>query len=387
VIRWNRATPRGRCAMDERRARRLHQRLRDAFEAAIRADGAERGRVLDGFCEGEPALRLRLEAMLRAAERGLTTPLAVPKPLVRESPPAPARIPGLGPLVAIGCGGMGEVFESIRLHDGRRVAVKIPRPRELSSPQRRRFLREAAILARLRHPTIVRLLGRGDLAGVPYMVLELVEEGCPIDEHAARLQLDLPAILGLIAEVADGLAHAHALGFVHRDLKPRNLLVDRHGRPHLLDFGIAKVDLSNLEHPIAPTGSAEVLGSLEAMSPEQLRLVEAPVDARSDIYQLALLLYRLVSRDRPPSGGGGTASLSLRLAARNGRIGALAGEPRMARRLRRVLEAALRFHPADRHQRMEAFAADLREIRAGVRGGVRAPRAVQRLLRRLGMRG
>lgn len=373
--------------MDERRAQRLHQRLRDAFEAAIRADRTERSRVLDEFCKGEPELRRRLEAMLLAAERERSHPPAGTDDPRRTAPPAPLRIPGLGPLIPIGRGGMAEVFESVRLRDGRRVAVKIPHPREPRGDRHRRFRREAAILERLRHPTIVRLLGRGDLEGVPYMVLELIEEGTPIDEHAKRRRLGLPEILTLVAEVADGLACAHRLGFIHRDLKPRNLLVDRHGRPHLLDFGIAKVDLSDLEHSIAHTGSAEVLGSLEAMSPEQLRLVDAPVDARSDIFQLALLLYRLVSGDHPPEGRDGTASLSLRLATTNGRIGALAGDPRIARRLRRVLEAALRFHPADRHQRIEAFAADLRDLQAGVRGGVRAPRAISRLLRRLGMRG
>lgn len=373
--------------MDERRAQRLHQRLRDAFEAAIQSDAADRGRILDEFCRGEPELRRRLDAMLLAADRQRS-----PSPVDGDDPkstppPAPLRIPGLGPLVPIGRGGMAAVFESVRLRDGRRVAVKIPHPREARGDRHRRFRREAAILDRLRHPTIVRLLGRGDLGGVPYMVLELVEEALPIDEHAKRRQLGLPEILDLVAEVADGLAHAHRLGFIHRDLKPRNLLVDRLGRPHLLDFGIAKVDLSDLELSIAHTGSAEVLGSLEAMSPEQLRLVEAPVDARSDIFQLALLLYRLVSGDRDRGGRDGTASLSLRLATTNGRIGALSGDPRIVRRLRRVLEAALRLHPADRHQRMEAFAADLRDLRGGVRSRVRAPRSIHRLLRRLGMRG
>ncbi len=274
---------------------------------------------------------------------------------------------------------MGEVFRTTRLDDGRAVAVKIPHRGVGMEGRVRRLRREAAILDRLRHPSIVRLLGEGESRGVPYLVLELVEDGQPIDEHAQARRLGLAERIDLVIAIADGLAEAHALGFVHRDLKPRNVLVDGQGCPRLLDFGIAKACLDDLGRSAASTDSSQVVGSLEAMSPEQLGLVRAPIDAQSDVFQLALILYRLALAGEAPD-----SSIGLRMIARGGGLEPIPGDRRLVRPLQRVIRAALRLHPAERHPGIESFAADLRDLRAGTLRQTRAPGALDRWARRIG---
>ena len=340
--------------------------VRAAFEAVVDRDVTERARELDRICDGHPELRRELDALLAVADR---TPDPSPELSSAKAVPAaeqPPEIPGFAPLRPIGRGGMGEVFSSRRLRDRHPVAIKFPhRDRPLDEPRRVRFNREALILERLEHPGIVRLLGRGMHGGFPYLVLDLVECGRPIDRFARESRLFLGEIIALAHAVAESIAHAHGKGFVHRDLKPANILVDRDGRPRLLDFGIAKIEHRELEATILHTGAEQVLGSLEAMSPEQTRAVQAPVDARSDIYQLGLVLHRLASPEAIPAGGQIAALARLRAIARSVRVAQIDGDPRWTRPLRRVLHAALRCHPDDRYQRMSDFSQDLRLILEG----------------------
>ncbi len=207
------------------------------------------------------------------------------------------------------------------------VPASRPRPRRRAL---RRFNREGLILDRLDHPGIVRLVARGTHHGLPYLALELVEDGVPIDRYVARSRLALGEILAMTHAIAESIAHAHAKGFVHRDLKPANVLVDRDGRTRLLDFGIAKVEHRELEATVLHTGAEQVLGSLEAMSPEQTRAVHAPVDARSDIYQLGLILHRLAAPNSLPSSGHAAALARLRAIARSVRVARIDGDPLLA---------------------------------------------------------
>lgn len=371
------------------RRRSLHD-VRAAFEAVVDKNLDERARELDRICLGHPDLRRELDALLEAADR-------TPEPNADASDAAtsadrrndgashePPRLPGFAPLHPIGRGGMGEVFSSRRLRDQHPVAIKFPhRDRDLDEQRQARFSREAMILDRLDHPGIVRLLGRGTHQGSPFLVLELVDGGRPIDRFAAESELDLAEIVALVHTIADSIAHAHALGFVHRDLKPANILVDRDGRPRLLDFGIAKVEHRELEVTILHTGAEQVLGSLEAMSPEQTRAVNAPVDARSDIYQLGLVLHRLASPRAIPSGGQIAALARLRAIARSVQVAPIDGDPRLSRPLRQVLHAALRCHPDDRYQRMSDFSQDLRSILDGRFRRPTAPGACSRAAAKL----
>src|SRR4029077_4927379 len=152
---------------------------------------------------------------------------------------------------------------------------------------------ERQILANLDHPNIARLLDGGTTAeGMPYLIMEYIE-GAPIDVYADKRQLSLRERLSLFRDVCAAVHYAHQHLVIHRDLKPSNILVTPDGVPKLLDFGIAKI--------LSPTGSLEttLMHALtpEYASPEQLR--GQAVSTASDVYSLGVVLYQLLSGQRP----------------------------------------------------------------------------------------
>ncbi len=198
----------------------------------------------------------------------------------------------------LGVGGMGEVFLAERA-DGQfemRVAIKLlpagPRYRLLE----RRFLAERQILASLGHPGIARLMDGGiTSSGIPYIVMEYVD-GEPIDAYCDRVGATLENRLDRMVEVCEAVDYAHQRGVVHRDLKPSNILVAPDGQVKLLDFGIAKVLQAEDGLELTREGASSPL-TVAWASPEQAE--EGPVNLASDVYQLGMLLYRLVT-GKPP---------------------------------------------------------------------------------------
>ncbi len=193
-------------------------------------------------------------------------------------------------------GGMGAVYLAKRA-DGQyeqTAAVKLLNPAWVSDEARLRLQRERQILARLAHPHIARLLDGGTADdGVPYLVLEYVD-GVPIDAWCRARNLDTPARLRLFLQVCDAVEYAHRNLVVHRDLKPSNILVDPHGTPKLLDFGISK--LLQDDGP-ALTGAHERVLTPAHSSPEQIR--GEPVTTAADVYALGVLLYLLLAGRLP----------------------------------------------------------------------------------------
>ena len=210
-------------------------------------------------------------------------------------------------LERIGRGGMGVVYRARQRSLDRIVALKMIAVGDSASPASlARFRREAEVAAKLDHPNIVSMIEVGEWRGNPYLVMRLVDG----DDLAARLpDLALPAdargaeahqyqvaIARLIATVARAVDFAHTRGVLHRDLKPNNILLDPEGRPHLTDFGIAK----SLDQETGLTQTAELLGTLSYMSPEQ---AAGKATARAtDIYSLGAILYELLTRQRPFEG-------------------------------------------------------------------------------------
>jgi Tol biopolymer transport system component len=196
-----------------------------------------------------------------------------------------------GPL---GAGGMGEVYRGRDPRLRRDVAIKIL-PAAFSADINRlhRFEQEARASAALNHPNILAVFDIGEADGAPYVVSELLEG----ETFAARLQqgpLPPSKAIGLAQQVACGLAAAHEKGIVHRDLKPDNLFLCRDGRAKILDFGLAKLERSQLDAPTltAVTDAGVVLGTVGYMSPEQVRGEAA--DARSDIFSFGAVLYEML---------------------------------------------------------------------------------------------
>lgn len=203
----------------------------------------------------------------------------------------------------IGEGGMGRVYEGLQDRPRRPVAVKIMRPGFASRETYRRFLREAEILGKLRHPGIAQIYAAGvcPLAGtqVPFFLMELIPNARSITDYAAENRLSVRERLSMMRLVCDAVAHGHDLGIVHRDLKPGNILVDPAGHPKVIDFGVARMDDEAKPPMTALTEAGRMIGTLQYMSPEQLSATVDGIDGRADIYSLGVVFYELLTGRLP----------------------------------------------------------------------------------------
>jgi eukaryotic-like serine/threonine-protein kinase len=224
----------------------------------------------------------------------------------------------LGPyeiLAAVGSGGMGEVYRAYDPRLKRDVAIKVLPPTTIADQEhRQRLEREAQAIAALNHPNIVTIYSVEEAEGVPFLTMEFVD-GKPLSELIPRNGMAMEPFLRLAIPIADAIAAAHLGGITHRDLKPTNIMAASDGRVKILDFGLAK-----LRDPEGPanrlsaftteglTGSGQILGTVAYMSPEQAE--GKPVDERSDIFSLGILLYEMATGRRPFHGETAVSILS-----------------------------------------------------------------------------
>ncbi|UCC83559.1 MAG: tetratricopeptide repeat protein [Gemmatimonadota bacterium] len=279
------------------------ERIEALFDSALEQPSSERAGWLAGVCADEDELYAEVMALLAAHERaeGLLDRDAVQvatsligDPTVGERV-GPYRIVG-----ELGRGGMGVVYLGER-DDGvfrRRVAIKVIRAGADAAEMHRRFQAERQILASLEHPNIAHLLDGGLTGdGRQYLVLEYIE-GLPIDTYCRQLPCSIEDRLRLFCSVARTVHHAHRSLVVHRDLKPSNILVTEDGTIKLLDFGIAKIlDPAALGQtgPVTRTGLR--LMTPEYASPEQVSA--GTITTATDVYQLGVILYELLTGQRP----------------------------------------------------------------------------------------
>jgi eukaryotic-like serine/threonine-protein kinase len=215
---------------------------------------------------------------------------------VRSEPGVERRIGAYRVVRELGHGGMGTVYLAARADDQYQKQVAIKTIRGLDSEEiLRHFRRERQILAALDHPNIARLLDGGSTEdGLPYFVMERVE-GEPIDLFCDERRLSVHERLRLFQGVCAAVQYAHQNLVVHRDLKPKNILVDAHGVPKLLDFGIAKLLNAEISGGAA-TGTALAM-TPEYASPEQMR--GQSITTATDVYSLGVVLYELLTGHRP----------------------------------------------------------------------------------------
>ena len=198
----------------------------------------------------------------------------------------------------IATGGMGEVWRARDTVLGREVAVKVLKPEYAGDATfRSRFETEARHAASLHHPNIATVFDFGEEAAEdggsprPYLVMELVS-GKPLSDLIQRGRPMAPErVRGLVAQIAAGLAQAHAIGIVHRDIKPANVLVTPDGHVKITDFGIARA-----ADGVALTSTGEVIGTPHYLSPEQAE--GRPATTASDVYALGVLLFECLTGSR-----------------------------------------------------------------------------------------
>jgi serine/threonine protein kinase len=253
----------------------------------------------------------------------------------------------------IGRGGMAIVCRAYQPQLERWVAIKIMHTEVDKEEFLARFRREARAIAALRHPNILTVYDYGEESGIAYIVMEYVPGGS-LKSNLTKQPMDWPDAATLVIPVGRALAYAHSQGVVHRDVKPANILLARPEWPLLADFGLIKL----LDHQRGITRPGTSLGTPTYFSPEQA--VGSEVDHRSDIYGLALVLYRLVTGRLPFEAESPIDAMLSRL--RDEPTPPRQFCPQVSPRLESVIVRALSRNPDDRHPDMEALVADLSRL-------------------------
>jgi CHASE2 domain-containing sensor protein len=300
---------------------------------------------------------------------------------------AAPQVPGCHVVKEIGRGRFGVVYKAWSVNETPRVvALKV-----LSSHgemEEHRFEREISVLKKIDSPWIVKCHDSGTIGDARYYVMDLVE-GVHLDEYLAKSNLDLEGKLTIFQRVCRAVADAHTKGVIHRDLKPRNILIDAEGQPHILDFGICSVESTDgsSQGQTTITHAGDVIGTLKYMSPEQAwGGVTRSIDERSDIWSLGVMLYEIVTDggypyslkpmpDRTPH-----ESLLERIRRELPRLPRLDKVPR-GRELEILLERCLAWEPEQRIESARGLAVDLARYCRGRRIKTKPLRMAYRMKR------
>src|SRR5262245_13779834 len=334
------------------------RRIKRIALEALEQPEAERHGYVTRASAGDAAVELEVRSLVASTERA--SDLFENATLDTRG----ALTPGvqLGPyevLNPIGAGSMGEVYRAQDGRLGRKVAIKVlPLVFAVDPDRVRRFEQEARAAGLLNHPNIVTIYDIGEDAGAPYVVSELLE-GETLRERLER-PMPIDAAVRFAAQVAEGLAAAHAKGIVHRDLKPENLFVTREDRIKILDFGLAKLVAGSGAIPVEGTQPGTVMGTAGYMSPEQVR--GGQTDHRSDLFALGAILYEMLAGRRAFDGPSAVETMHAIVANTPESLSAI--RPGIPESLASVVERALEKDPQQRFQTARELAEALQAVAA-----------------------
>jgi len=211
---------------------------------------------------------------------------------IKESKAAAHQIPGYKIVGKLGAGAMAVVYKARQLSLNRMVAIKILPKRFTENPEYvERFYKEGQAAGKLNHPNIVQAIDVGEAGGYHYFVMEYVEGKTIADDLAAGKVFEENEALDMIIQVANALAHAHALSLIHRDVKPKNIMINNNGMIKLADMGLARAT-TDIEAAQSEAGKA--YGTPYYIAPEQIR-GKIDIDGRADIYGLGATLYHMLT--------------------------------------------------------------------------------------------
>src|SRR5262245_8021551 len=259
----------------------------------------------------------------------------------------------------IGAGAMGAVDRAKDPMMGRTVAIKTILAHAIEGPQaaefRERFVREAQAAGRLAHPSIVTMYDVADQGGTPFLVMEFVEGQTlqSVLESGARMPIERACDIGI--QIAEGLHYAHQNGVIHRDIKPANVLLTSDGRAKIADFGVARLADAQV------TATGQLLGTPAFMAPEQF--VGGPIDGRADLFAAGVVLYWMVTGDKPFAGD---SILAVQYkVVHTEPVPPRKLNPAVPQSLETVILKSLAKDPAQRYQSGIDLANDLRVVRTG----------------------
>jgi serine/threonine protein kinase len=294
---------------------RLEQ-IEEIFCAALDQEPDKVAQFLDTACEGDGLLRRKVESLLISFQRSgnfiETSAVGVATKIIENGQANSLVGQTFGHYKiseSIGTGGMGEVYLATDIIAGRKAALKLLPTRFTGDSERlKRFQQEAHAVVGLNHPNILTVYEIGEDHSIHYIVSELIE-GETLRQRLGRGPMRLTEAVDVAIQVASALAAAHQAGIVHRDIKPENIMLRPDGYVKVLDFGIAKLAESAFAEAtadgaesmtLAETNLGSILGTVSYMSPEQA--CGTPVDKRTDIWSLGVVLYEMVSGHQPFNG-------------------------------------------------------------------------------------
>ncbi|MEK6643242.1 MAG: serine/threonine-protein kinase [Planctomycetota bacterium] len=366
------------------REQRLGELINEYFDSRERGDNISQDEFLAKYPEYAEELRGHLAGLDLITDLGSSMSETLPghwtpnpkgssavDPLAAANAPLPV-IPGYDVHKQIGRGGMGIVYKALQVSTKRVVALKLLLEGPFASDMaRKRFEREIALSAALKHPNIIPIYDSGTVDGRMYYAMEHIF-GMSLGDHLRANKSDLRQRLQSFVKICGAVGHAHQRGVIHRDLKPTNILVDGTGEPHVLDFGLAKAGMFG---DMTTSITAQIIGTPAYMSPEQASGDPSGIDIRTDVYALGVMLYEMLTGEMPYDTNVSMGKILHNIAQAEPKPPSKIN-PKIDGDLSAILLKALEKSKDARYQSVDSFASDVQHYLAGEPISAKPPSAM-----------